>query len=181
MDYRDIIKAYPTVCRQTEDLKATEPFACFGFECGDGWISLVRELTKQIAELTPHVYYGQVKTKFAGLRAYLSADPEATPEQMEKCHEFVTLAEGKAAKTCEICGEPGTTLLHGGWYVVECRTCTDKWMRSQLKKAQEEMRPYWVALYKTDKGLLVLANSDVSGGRPVPPELTLVSRLENVI
>jgi hypothetical protein len=92
---------------------------CFGFECGDGWYELIRELCEELKEMIPDAYEGeeefevvQVKEKFGGLRFYTNW---ATEEMYEKIEE----AEGKSFKICEDCGQPGRVRA-GGWIRTLC-------------------------------------------------------------
>lgn len=90
---------------------------CFGFECGDGWYELIRELCEELKELIPEdaeeeFEVVQVKEKFGGLRFYTNW---ATEEMYEKIEE----AEGKSFKICEECGQPGK-VRGGGWIRTLC-------------------------------------------------------------
>lgn len=94
---------------------------CFGFEVGDGWYELIRELCEELKEMLPDIQqdpeYGefevlQVKEKFGGLRFYTNW---ATEEMYEKISD----AEGKSFKICEECGQPAQVRV-GGWIRTLC-------------------------------------------------------------
>ena len=79
-----------------------------GFQCGDGWYDLIRELsekidyekTMQFGEESRELYAMQVKEKYGTLRFYMNV---AIPEVNDLIWEY----EAKSAVTCERCGKPG--------------------------------------------------------------------------
>jgi hypothetical protein len=95
----------------------------FYFECGDGWFTLLWHLSEQLKELIAQLpqaeqaaYYAQqVKAKFGELRFYLS-------EYTEDMFQATEAALEESKQICEICGEPGTLLLDGGWLTTLCPT-----------------------------------------------------------
>jgi hypothetical protein len=84
----------------------------YGFECGDGWFGLIRELLERIEEVArqngwePHSDVWpeavQVKQKAGRLRFYLAAYNDAL-------HDCIEQAGDASEKICENCGKPGTT------------------------------------------------------------------------
>jgi hypothetical protein len=99
---------------------------CWGFECGDGWEPLIRELSAKLeaaiaalpVEEQPNYKAMQVKEKFGTLRFYLAS---GTDEMFDLCE----VAEGASAKICEGCGQEGK--LHSqGWMFVACDACAAK-------------------------------------------------------
>jgi hypothetical protein len=101
----------------------------FGFECGDGWFDIIWELCEDIErelnlfnvsqrakeELSGQRFEViQVKEKFGTLRFY-------TNYTTENIETLIQKAEEKSAKTCEICGEPGTQ-RYDGWVQTLCDT-----------------------------------------------------------
>jgi len=92
----------------------TESLMGFGFECGDGWFDLIRDLSEKLED--KGVEAVQVKEKFGGLRFYLAG---STTDEIWK---LVQDAEELSEKTCEICGEPGER-YGGGWIRTLCSAC----------------------------------------------------------
>ena len=93
------------------DMKAT--CMAWGFECGDGWFELLKDLSEK---LEPEgVVATQVKEKFGTLRFYARS---ATDETFALIDE----AEDISEKTCEVCGKPGT-LRGKGWVQTLCDAC----------------------------------------------------------
>lgn len=90
---------------------------CFGFECGDGWEPLIRRLSEKLEPLG--IGAVQVKEKFGGLRFYTNGGSD-------EVDAFIRAAEEESFKTCEHCGEPGTT-RGGGWIRTLCDKCEDKY------------------------------------------------------
>ncbi len=83
-----------------------------GFDCGDGWFDLIWTLSQQIEDAARRVGLKpqsnewpettQVKQKMGMLRFYLDNPTEAMTKLIDK-------AEERSAKTCEICGNLGST------------------------------------------------------------------------
>lgn len=100
---------------------------CWGFECGDGWEPLIRELAEKLEPLCKADYesltdkdrqaFGhsraiQVKEKYASLRFYMTCETE----EMSK---YIAEAEAKSEITCEQCGSQG--IIRGcGWLYCSC-------------------------------------------------------------
>jgi hypothetical protein len=99
---------------------------CWGFECGDGWEPLIRDLSAKLeekikalpAEEQPNYKAMQVKEKFGTLRFYLSMGTD-------EMFDLVEAAESASASTCEGCGLPGKR-RGGGWIVTNCDSCAEK-------------------------------------------------------
>lgn len=85
----------------------------YGFDCDDGWFDLIWTLSQKIedsarqAGLEPQSNAWpeatQVKQKMGTLRFYLDYSTEAIAALIRK-------AEENSAKTCETCGNPGSTM-----------------------------------------------------------------------
>lgn len=95
-----------------------------GFACGDGWYDIIERLSKTLAAMRRandvDFRVVQVKSKFGTLRVYTSpriSDPEAI-----WLEGVLQGAAEESARTCEVCGRPGTTLAIGGWYSTLCGT-----------------------------------------------------------
>lgn len=106
-----------------KNLSVKENLMPFGFECGDGWFTLIDELCSVIdwilechEEIKGFIVL-QVKEKFGTLRVYVSTEPDAI-------HGAIMLAEAMSSKICEQCGNPGKT-AGKGWIRTECDTCRD--------------------------------------------------------
>lgn len=91
-----------------------------GFECGDGWFSLIDTLCGAIqyyvatGECAP-VIAVQVKEKFGTLRFYIRGGDEYV-------RGLIGMATALSARVCEKCGAPGDLLDTGG-YSVLCPAC----------------------------------------------------------
>ena len=93
---------------------------CFGFECGDGWFELIYKLSKEISKCDPTVRAIQVKEKYGTLRFYVWGGED-------EIYELIEQAKLKSAKTCEVCGMPGS-LRGKSWLVTLCENC---WRREE--------------------------------------------------
>ncbi len=94
-----------------------------GFSCGDGWYSLIHNLSASIVEHSKGVGLNpkakQVKEKFAGLRFYLEGGDETT--------ELLYLdAEKQSFTICEDCGAPGNRLVFTDWTQTLCFDCKNQ-------------------------------------------------------
>ena len=100
----------------------TETTMCWGFECGDGWFNIIKELCANIQhhidwknrkeEVVPQVTVDQVKEKFGSLRFYFTGGDDYI-------RGLATMAESMSGVTCEVCGNPGSTLGRG-WLTTLC-------------------------------------------------------------
>lgn len=88
-----------------------------GWGIGRGWLPIVEELDREIAEIDPDYRINQIKEKFGGLRFYIEL---VTDDEEERNHiyELVNEAEAKCDVMCEICGEEGKI---GGKRWLKCR------------------------------------------------------------
>jgi len=100
----------------------TETCMCWGFECGDGWLKIIDNLSAEVTAIDEKngskTIATQVKEKFGGLRFYIESGSDAIFDLIDK-------AEDESFRTCETCGEPGTT-RDDGWVSTECDKCWDK-------------------------------------------------------
>lgn len=91
-----------------------------GFECDDGWYTLIYELCNEITKAfeledkPANIIVKQVKEKFGKLRFYyafgddlLSSDDERDILLRSEIKKTVKAFEERSANTCEICGESG--------------------------------------------------------------------------
>lgn len=116
----ELCRKYPKLFK-LRDCDPKEALMCFGFECEDGWFSLIDRLAAKITALDeaqkrePTVAL-QVKEKFGGLRFYTSGFTYADVE-IEIC-----IAENESYVTCEVCGKPGES-NNAGWIKTLCPAC----------------------------------------------------------
>lgn len=85
----------------------------FGFEVGDGWFDLIKELSEKLEPMG--VVAVQVKEKFGGLRFYVNHATDAAWDLIEE-------AEAKSETICERCGDPGE-LRGEHWVTTLCDNC----------------------------------------------------------
>lgn len=118
----------------------TETCMCWGFDCGDGWFNILKNLMNEIQhhidwrekqhnwaiqwneenpdkprkvpELVPQVTLDQVKEKFGTLRFYYTGGDDVIDG-------MVRMAESMSGVTCETCGNVGE-LRDEGWYYTAC-------------------------------------------------------------
>ena len=116
-----LFEKYPLLYRG-RFLPITQSLVPFGFENGDGWFKIISDLSEKITELDARdgteTIAVQVKEKFGGLRYYAQAGSGAICDLIDE-------AEALSERTCEWCGEPGTT-RGGGWIYTLCDSCWSK-------------------------------------------------------
>lgn len=99
----------------------------YGFECGDGWYTLLSDLGRALDGIP--VKAVQVKEKFGTLRCYTSTGESDLPEHT---HAFIDAAVAEAERasgvTCEDCGAPGERVA-GGWIRTLCPVCSEQQRR----------------------------------------------------
>jgi hypothetical protein len=100
--------------------------------CGRGWYPLLVELDEQLSALFPNYELDQVKEKYGGLRYYWEPGEEISDDlerRVKLAEQLVDTAEGRAALTCEICGEAGRlhrTPTRSPWYKTLCPVCAER-------------------------------------------------------
>ena len=91
----------------------------FGFEIGEGWMSLVIELLDKIQHLVDNnpEYSGlqviQVKEKYGALCVYLNY-------YYKEIEDIIDEYEEKSCYICEVCGEKGEIRNINNWYTALC-------------------------------------------------------------
>ena len=111
----------------------------WGFEHGDGWLTLVEKLSsviqyhveekQKIDPEFPSVEVHQCKEKFGKLRFYTNGTDDFV-------RGAITLAEVMSGKICEICGLPGK-LYQTGWWRVRCDSCEEKRQKEMQEIASQ--------------------------------------------
>lgn len=89
----------------------------WGFECGDGWFELLRDLFAELNAIPDigRISITQVKQKYGELRVYTSG--EAVPG----VDAAIQKAAERALITCEKCGKEGRPVVNErGWHRVTC-------------------------------------------------------------
>lgn len=82
-----------------------ESSMCWGFECGDGWFTLIHNLSRELTDYlekhpTVELEVVQVKSKFGTFRYYV----EGGDENIDK---LIDAASERANQVCELTGKEG--------------------------------------------------------------------------
>ena len=113
---KDCLKKY-TIIQPDPTLRNN--LMVFGFEIGEGWMSLVIELLDKSQHLVDNnpEYSGlqviQVKEKYGALCVYLNYYYTEIEELIEEYEE-------KSCYICEVCGEKGEIRNINNWYTALC-------------------------------------------------------------
>ena len=132
-----LCERYPKMMiNRNKDMKET--CMCWGFECGDGWFTILDELMGNIQhhidwknrkeELVAQVTLDQVKEKFGTLRFYYTGGDDVIDG-------MVRMAEAMSGVTCESCGNVGER-RGGGWIHTYCEPCEEKRERERAEYAK---------------------------------------------
>ena len=114
-----LYKKYPKLYRQ-HVLDMSETALCWGLQCGSGWFKILDKLSAQITKVCPTAEATTVKEKLGSLRVYLTKEPKAV-------HELIQKAADESYRTCEECGKPGVAKADSfGWISVLCKKCRKK-------------------------------------------------------
>lgn len=109
--YKNVYSLYPKLFKEGYVIELTH----------EGWSRIIQnmcflinaELEHMPEEIAIGISATQIKSKFGGLRFYMSA---STPY----INGIIELAERLSLTTCEICGETATGKKVGGWYSTLC-------------------------------------------------------------
>jgi len=107
---RELMDRYPEVFR----LRNAGIGAFRGIECDDGWLPILDKMCADLSGLTEVPAVFQIKEKFAELRCYFSGVAS------DGAYVIVGEAVAEAAKTCEVCGAPGSAVNVQGVYKTVC-------------------------------------------------------------
>lgn len=125
---KKLVEDFPLLFRNRHGDPRTTAM-CWGFECGDGWEPLIREVASKLEPMIASLATdenleqgsfcaSQVKEKFGTLRFYLSSGTD-------EMYSLVNEAENKSAEVCELCGNVGT-VMGTYWLVCRCENCAKR-------------------------------------------------------
>lgn len=98
-----------------------QPIAC-GAYLPKGWTKLIRELSEELEPMfaeydkASRPVVQQVKTKFGGLRVYITSGTK-------EMHDAIARAEERAEHTCMNCGRDGNGRIERGVMSTMCEGC----------------------------------------------------------
>lgn len=118
-----LCKRYPSLYRDRHaDPKIT--LMCWGFECGDGWWTLIDVVSKLMAEHNAEITAIQVKEKFGTLRFYHGP-----------VDDYSIAVEHAAAVLssiiCEICSAPARRNYDSGWISYLCKEHNNNYLAEE--------------------------------------------------
>lgn len=107
-----LCQKYPNLYRGRHS-KTVHTLMGRGFECGDGWYTLIDVVSELLTKHSPETYAVQVKEKFGGLRFYHNGRDDYT-------FGIEMTAGTLSSYICEICGAPGILHDNDGWWSTRC-------------------------------------------------------------
>jgi len=121
---KKLVEIYPEIFSHSDNNSCMR---LFGFECGDGWFDILKDLIEEIKIIskkwnfsddawTGPLKVNQVKEKYGILRFYTNWETEELAQAIGK-------AENNSKSTCEICGKDGKSLSRDAWWMVRCERC----------------------------------------------------------
>lgn len=104
-----------------------------GFECGDGWTQLIRNLSENLESLIlqlsekerDNLSFFYAKEKFGTLRYDINYS-KINQIILDRINACIADAENESASICERCGEPGKLTTIRNWMMVRCTDCEVK-------------------------------------------------------
>ncbi|MFK5937408.1 MAG: hypothetical protein QM497_03330 [Sulfurimonas sp.] len=120
------------IIRKFPDIYGVPPFdpmkslMCFGFDCEEGWYPLLLKLSEDIQKILDEnndveIRVTQVKEKYGELAYYLME--QGNNEAIAKIDKLVDDVENQSTKICELCGESGSLVKVGNWWMTRCEKC----------------------------------------------------------
>lgn len=118
-----IIDKYPEIFG-VRPFDSTTSLMEYGFECGDGWLSILENLFEKISVIVKRdnlidFRVVQVKEKFGDLRVY-------TNNSNQEIKDLIRDAEKLCSISCSECGELSSHTTKGGWISNFCEKCSIK-------------------------------------------------------
>lgn len=107
---------YPRLFRHRESKGSP---MCFGCECGEGWLEIIKAVCRLIDGRDSDPAFTQIKEKWGTLRIYHDSADDPFVDGV------IRMAEEMSSHTCERCGHPGRG-RGGGWLVTLCDSCDAK-------------------------------------------------------
>jgi formylmethanofuran dehydrogenase subunit E len=131
-----LVEKYPLLYRDRQG-SPRDTSMCWGFACGDGWYSILDELSAKLeAEIVRLRDAGmpgdhlprasQVKQKFGRLELYIRWGKETLYDGHEVFRTSINEAREKSLKTCEKCGAPGRLRDERVYVLTLCDECDTK-------------------------------------------------------
>ena len=121
-----LLEKYPVLFREAWVAPTTPAsrFACDGFEIYDGWFHIVDRLSARLSKDTA-IHVVQIKEKYGRLKVYFEFDENAAPDPRLDAEIEAAICEAadESERTCEVCGEPGTSEMRRNWVTVRCEPC----------------------------------------------------------
>jgi uncharacterized protein with HEPN domain len=121
-----LLEKYPVLYREAwaAPTNPASRFACGGFEISDGWFGIVDRLSARLAKDSA-LHIVQIKEKYGRLKVYFEIDENAPPDPRldAEMEAAIDEAADESERTCEVCGEPGTSEERHRWVSVRCGPC----------------------------------------------------------
>ena len=124
---KKLCKKYPKIfANRFGNMKTTA--MCWGFDCGDGWYSIINALCSNLQWNTdennrddkyPQIVASQVKEKFGGLCFYVEG-------ASERQYAVISFVESLSHDVCEQCGSMEKVGRTEGWIYTRCAKCAKK-------------------------------------------------------
>jgi hypothetical protein len=123
-----LCKKYPKIFAQ-RGLPMNQTAMCWGFQCGDGWYTLIDSLCRLIQyhcddSKCTQLEATTVKEKFGGLRFYVTGGDAVT-------EAYIRFAEFLSNDVCETCGTTAGVEQTEGWIYTMCKPCLKKFKNKQ--------------------------------------------------
>jgi len=141
---RTLIRRFPIIYRGYRDVEGhPSPFSARGgFECGEGWLGIIRDLSEYLERMAVEIKLSgveppivvQAKEKIGTLSFYVSGVPAAFRDDWMAVYQA---ASRRSGETCELCGAPGVLRNQeaeggiGGWIHCYCDSCERQYQKER--------------------------------------------------
>jgi len=141
-----LYKSYPLIFAEVNDPSACSSIKNFGVECGNGWFNMLDELCSKVEPIIrewaiqnpdkdhPRAY--QIKSKFGGLRFYMSCSYDSSFMKGE-AGRLISSAEIRSNKICSSCGESGEKRCEYGVKTL-CDKCHEKNVKEMENRCKND-------------------------------------------
>lgn len=125
---KELAESYPEIFslyhEDPENIEGPPPtFAIYGFECGDGWYTVIDALCESLQRRDVELTVVQVKEKFGGLRFYHDGIKAEAERDSYMALGAIYNAQDMSKRVCEQCGNPAELRRDGGWLRARCDEC----------------------------------------------------------
>ncbi len=141
MSEQQLANEYPEIFelwdKEPDEIDGPAPsITTYGFQCAEGWHSLIESLCETLDRLEVDIKVTTIKEKFGGLRFYHSGISADDDRRIYQASGAIKQAEQMSFHVCEECGA-AAELRQSGWF----RTlCYEHWSEEKARRRELSQR-----------------------------------------